>query len=326
LGRSSSFFCLAFAASIFLPCNAALAQWQINNITPLQELTPYPGGPAPKMSVSRLLREGNLKEYIATAPQFILLGSTKHTLSDLTLLASEGFLDALSQGGVRNLFLEIPRGQQNVLDGQAPVSRVRFSNLPSSEVQAAAQRALEWLIDRAGAKGIKLIAYDFNTWSGTEIADDILNDALRCYAHRNNALQPEDQFTILALHAERLAHDPEAGAFIKSKAGTAKSLIFGGAEHTARKDGLAFALGRDKSAVIHLTSGLQAYSDFVDGLELLNLSLPQTLFDEAPDGLLTLDDGMVKPLSAAAVSRIHALRPGTWRARMCPRILASLGG
>jgi hypothetical protein len=324
--RRPSIFCLAFAASIFLPCRATFAQWQISNITPFQQLTPFSTGPSPSMSVSRLLRDGNLKEYIGAAPQFILLGSTKHTLSDLTLLASEGFLDALIQGGVRNLFLEIPRGQQNVLDGQAPVSRIRFSNLPSSEAQAAAQRALEWLIDRATAKGIKLIAYDFNTWSGAETPDDILNDALRCYARRNNVLRPEDPFAALALHAERLAHDREAGAFIKSGAGTAKSLIFGGAEHTARKDGLAFALGRDKTAVIHLTGSLDGYSDFVDGLELLNLSLPETLFDEAPDQLLTLDDGMVKPPSAPALSRIRAMRPGIWHGGVCPRILASLGG
>lgn len=278
------------------------------------------------MSVSRLLRDGNLREYIGTAPQFILLGSTKHTLPDLTLLASEGFLDALGEGGVRNLFLEIPRGQQNVLDGEASVSHIRFSNLSSSEAQAAGQRALEWLIDRARAKGIKLIAYDFNTWSGAEAPDDILNDALRCYVRGGGPVQSGDLYAVQALHAERLAHDREAGAFIKSKAGAAKSLIFGGAEHTARKDGLAFALGRETTAVIHLAGSLDAYSDFVDGLELLNLNLPQTLFDEAPDRLLTLDDGMVKPPSASVISRLQAMRPGTWRASMCPRIFASLGG
>lgn len=324
--RTSFRFCLALGVSLFLPRHAALAQWRIDNITPMQQLPPFATGPSPAMSIGRLLRGGNLGEYIGRAPQFILLGSTKHTLSDLTLLAADGFLDALAQGGVRNLFLEIPRNQQSVLDGQAPASRIRFSNLPSREAQAAGQRALEWLIDRASAKGIKLIAYDFNTWSGAETSDDILNDALRCYARHINVLQPEDPIAALALHAERLAHDGEAGAFIKGKAGSAKSLIFGGAEHTARKDGLAFALGRDNTAVVHLASSLNSYSDFVDSLELLSLSLPQTLFDEAPDQLLTLDDGRVKPPSAAAVSRIHAIRPGPWRANVCPRMLASLGG
>lgn len=322
----SRLFRVVLGVGFLLPFQMASAQQQLSGIVLAQRQTAFAPARVPSVAIGQLIRTGNLRDYIVTAPQFILLGSTKHTLSDLTLLSSGSFLDALIEGGVQNLFLEIPRDQQGVLDGEAPVVGIRFANLGSGEAEAAAHHALSLLISRANAKGLKLIAYDFNTWSGAPSTASILNDALRCYAGHPGASDSEDPFEALALHAERLAHDGDAAAFIKSKAGAGKSLIFGGAEHTARKDGLAFALGRSETAVIHISPSLNEYSDFLDNLEFLNLSLPQTLFNEAPDELLTLDDGMVKPPSAAEVERIRALKPGTWHSALCPRKMASLGG
>ncbi len=320
----SFLFRAAFAASLFA-FQPALAQEQLpgSGAVPKQTLTGPDHSSATAVPDSRI--DSGLSRYLAAAPQFILLGSTRHTLSDLTFLASEEFLDALVQGGVRNVFLEIPRAQQPVLDGHASVDGVRFANMRSGEMKAA-HRFFALLIARAHAKRLHLIAYDFNAWSGAPSLAAIRNDALRCYAENSVVLEPEDPFAAQALHAERLAHDGDAAAFIKSRAGGAKSLIFGGAEHTARKDGLAFELGRSQAAVLHLTKSAEAYSDFVDALESLNNSLPQTLFNEAPDALLTLSHGSVEPPPPVLVRRIHGLRPGRWPSRLCPRRYAALGG